>query len=308
MLANFALPRLMRQELARQQFDVVLEDINKIPFYAPLYTDLPVVVMVPHLFGKTIFRETNPLFASYVIGFEWPLRFVYRHSLFSAASASTAADLRRRGIDASRIEVIHNGMDHSRYELTPPPPRNREPTLIHIGRLRRYKSVDVAVRAMAIVQAQLPTARLVVIGEGPEQSRLQSLARRLGVADAIEFRGYRPRSEIVDQLYRSHVLLQTSPKEGWGLTVIEANECRVPAVASRAPGLVDSVRDGETGLLARYGDAADFAAKALRLLADEALRLRMGEAAQRWARSFSWDAAASASEALLLRALAERSR
>jgi uncharacterized membrane protein YbhN (UPF0104 family) len=112
---------------------------------------------------------------------------------------------------------------------------------------------------MARIHSSLPEARLVVIGEGPEQRRLEALARRLGVAAAIEFRGYRPRQDIVEELHRCHVLLQTSPKEGWGLTVIEANECAVPAVASRAPGLVDSVRDGETGLLARYGDAEDFA-------------------------------------------------
>ena len=307
-LANFVLPRLLRRELARTDYDVVLEDINKIPFYAPLYTRLPVVVMVPHLFGTTIFRETNPIFASYVLGFEWPLRWIYRGCLFSAASPSTAADLTRRGIDPRRIEVIYNGMDHGRYELENPPPRNSHPTLLHIGRLRRYKSVDVAVRAMAIVHAARPDARLVVIGEGPEEARLKALARRLGLSDVIEFRGYRRRDEIVEQLYRSHVLLQTSPKEGWGLTVIEANECRVPAVASRAPGLVDSVRDGETGLLARYGDAADFASKALHLLSDEALRQRMGEAALHWARGFSWDAAASASEGLLLRAVAERAQ
>ena len=104
-------------------------------------------------------------------------------------------------------------------------------------------------------------------------------------------------------LYRTHLFLNPSPKEGWGLTVIEANECGVPVVASRRPGLVDSVRDGETGLLADYGDDADFAAKALTLLTDPPLWRTMSENAVRWARSFSWDDAALATEALL-----ERSR
>jgi glycosyltransferase involved in cell wall biosynthesis len=306
-LANFALPRLMRHELRQRPYDVVLEDINKIPFYAPLHTRLPVLVMIPHLFGRTIYRETNPLAASYVLAWEWPIPWIYRNCLFSVASASTASDLRRRGIAAARIEVVHNGMEHECYQLDTPPPRGEHPTLIHLGRLRRYKSVDVAVRAFPKIRSVHPGARLVIIGDGPEEQNLRQLAARLGVADSVEFRGYLPREEIVEQLYRSHVLLNPSPKEGWGLTVIEANECGTPVVASRRPGLVDSVRDGETGLLATYGDADDFAQKTLTLLGDLPFWRLCSENAVRWARSFSWDEAAEKTEALLVKSVDGRS-
>jgi glycosyltransferase involved in cell wall biosynthesis len=125
------------------------------------------------------------------------------------------------------------------------------------------------------------------------------MVRKLGIDDAVNFMGYRPREEIVDELYRSHLFLNPSPKEGWGLTVIEANECGVPVVASRRPGLQDSVRDGETGFLADYGDPDDFAAKALTLLTDPPLWRMMSENAVRWARGFSWDDAARQTESLL---------
>jgi len=172
--------------------------------------------------------------------------------------------------------------------------------------LRRYKSVDVVVRAMVKIREARPTTQLNIVGDGPDEARLQGLAQKLGLGDAVHFLGYRPRHEIVDLLYRSHLFLNASPKEGWGLTVIEANECGVPVVASRRPGLVDSVRDGETGLLADYGDPDDFAHKSLELLTDPPLWRAFSENAVRWARSFSWEKAANDTEALLDRAVRER--
>jgi glycosyltransferase involved in cell wall biosynthesis len=302
-LANFILPRIMREELKRREYDVVLEDINKIPFFTPLFTKLPVLAVVPHLFGSTVFRETNAAFASYVWAFERPIPWIYRKSLFLAISDSTKADLVARGIDAEKVEVVECGMDHSRYALDDPPPRAAHPQLIHLGRLRRYKSVDVVVRALARIREVLPQAQLHVVGEGPDRPRLTALAAELGLGDAVHFRGHLPREEVVDLLYRTHLFLNPSPKEGWGLTVIEANECGVPVVASRRPGLVDSVREGETGLLAEFGDVEEFAAKALELLEDPPTWRVLSENAVRWAHSFSWDDAALATEGLLERSL-----
>ena len=76
---------------------------------------------------------------------------------------------------------------------------------------------------------------------------------------------------LVEYLNRAHLLVNPSPKEGWGLTVVEANACGLPVVASDRPGLRDSVRDGETGFLVPYGDAGAFASKSLAILGDRAL-------------------------------------
>jgi len=300
--SNFNVIPLMRDELSKRSYDVVLEDINKVPFYAPLFTRLPVLAVIPHLFGRTVFRETNAAFATYVWLSEVPLSSVYRRSMFMAISDSTRDDLVRRGVKRDKIEVVHCGMDHERYQLDDPPTRGTAPRIVHLGRLRRYKSVDVVLRALARIREVFPDAELDVIGDGPDRLRLIELAKELGLESAAHFHGHVPRQEIVETLYRSHLFLNPSPKEGWGLTVIEANECGVPVVASRRPGLVDSVREGETGLLADYGDDADFAAKALQLLTDPPQWRAMSENAIRWARSFSWDDAALATEDMLERA------
>ena len=302
--ANFALHAAARRELAQARYDVVLEDVNKIPFYTPLVHPLPVVVLVPHLFGGTIFRETNPFFGAYIWLMERALPRVYRRALFMPVSASTQSDLVRRGVPASRTTVVHNGIDFERYDLPAPPPRAAHPTLLHLGRLMRYKSADVAVRALVRIRALLPQARMWVAGDGPDLPRLQRLARALQLGESIEFLGHVPHAEKVRRLWQCHVVLNPSPKEGWGLTVLEANACGVPVVASCRPGLIDSVRDGETGILVPYGDADQFARAALELLREPERRDRLGMQARAWARRFTWEQAAVQTEAVLLDAIA----
>jgi glycosyltransferase involved in cell wall biosynthesis len=300
---NFALLGAARRALRRRQYDVVLEDINKIPFFTPLVHDLPIVVYVPHLFGGTVFRETNALFASYVWLLERPLPWAYRRATWIAISASTKRDLVGRGIPASRVEVVHCGLDFARYDLESPPPRADRPTLVHLGRLMRYKRADVALRTLAVLRTRLPAAQLWIVGDGPDRARLERLARRLELGDSVRFHGHVSHAEKVRLLWSSHLLLNPSPKEGWGLTVVEANACGVPVVASRSPGLVDSVHDGETGLLVPPGDAQAGAEAAWRLLSDAALYERCAAQGRAWVRSLRWEDAVLQTEAALERAV-----
>jgi len=164
--------------------------------------------------------------------------------------------------------------------------------------LRRYKSIDVAIRAFDLIQRRLPEARMLVMGRGPDEERLKRLAAKLHLADKIEFRGFMPWEELVRTLHRCHVFLNPSPKEGWGLTVVEANQCGLPVVASDRPGLKDSVRHGETGALVPYGNVEAFAHEALAILNDADLRGRYSRAARKWAATFSWPRCVSESLAL----------
>jgi glycosyltransferase involved in cell wall biosynthesis len=298
--ANFSIPRFLRGYLREHRYDVILEDINKLPFFIPRVTDVPVVPVIPHLFGTTVFREANPLIASYVVLLEWFIPRVFKDSTFMVISDSTRDDLIARGIDPGRIEVVLCGLDHERYRNLSLE-RFAEPTIVHLGRLRKYKSVDVAIKATALVRDRFPRARLVIIGDGPYRGALERETRRLGMADAVEFRGFMEHEELVEFLNRSHLLLNTSPKEGWGLTVVEANACGLPVVASNRPGLKDSVIDGETGFLVPYGDAQAFARSALRLLEDSEIWSRMSVRALERVKELTWERCARDTERLLER-------
>jgi len=303
--ANWALARLARRLARREPFDVVIEDVNKIPFFVPMLLPHPHLLVVPHLFGGTVFRETNWLAGLCVYLPERWIPRVYRRSRVLAISPSTKADLVRRGLDPARIAVSFCGFDAGPYTLAAPPPRDAAPRLVHLGRLRRYKGTHLVLAAFARIRRELPAASLDIVGGGPERPALERLARRLGLGDAVRFHGHLPLPAMVELLHRCHLFLNGSPKEGWGLTVIEAAACGLPCVAADSPGLRDSVEDGETGLLVPYGDPAAMAAAALALLADPARREAMGARAAARARSFSWDVAADEAEALLQALVAE---
>jgi len=289
LVANHVLPGLVRRLLRERDFDLLIEDINKIPFFTPCYSrGVPVLAIVPHLFGTTVFRETNPLAAAYVYAAERLIPRFYRDVDFEVISPSTKDDLVDRGLDGQRIRTVYCGLEHERFALPDPPPRSPQPLVVTWSRLRRYKSIDVAIRAFVRIQRELPAARLVIIGRGPDEPRLRRLVRRLDLQDQVEFHGYLPWDELVRFLSRCHVCLNTSPKEGWGLTVVEANACGLPVVASDRPGLRDSVRHGETGYLVPYGDADAFAEHTLRLLRNQQLWRDQSEAARRWADGFQW--------------------
>jgi glycosyltransferase involved in cell wall biosynthesis len=298
--ANWALARLARRLAAREAFDVVVEDVNKIPFFLPTLLPLPHLLVVPHLFGATVWRETNWLAGLAVYLPERLIPRVYRRSRVLAISPSTKADLVRRGLDPARIAVSVCGFDATPYGLAAPPPRDAAPRLVHLGRLRRYKGTHLVLESFAQIRRALPAASLDIVGGGPERAALERLAARLGVADAVRFHGHLPLPAMVELVHRCHLFLNASPKEGWGLTVIEAAACGVPCVAADSPGLRDSVEDGVTGLLVPYGDTAAMARAALTLLGDPARREAMGARAAARARGFSWDAAADDAEALLV--------
>jgi len=297
---NLVVPGVLSRELGSAPPDLVIEDINKVPCLTPLASRAPVAAIVPHLFGATAFREAPLPVALYVIALEALIPLVYRGSRFLAISESTRDDLVRRGIEPSRIAVVHCGLDHDSYRPDPAVQKSEHPTLVFVGRLRRYKGLDWVLRALPAVRKRRPETRLLVIGDGPHGASLRAAATRLGVADAVEFLGFLPRAEKVRRLQQAWALIQPSPKEGWGLTVVEAGACGTAVVAADSPGLRDSVRDGRTGLLVPYDDQGALAAALLRVIEDRALRESLGAGGIEWAARFTWpDCARRSLDALL---------
>lgn len=300
--AHLALARLYRRKLWGERFDLVLEDINKVPFFTPWYVRAPVLAVVPHLFGTAVFREASIVVGALVWAHESLIPLVYRDVPFLVISESTRDDLVRRGIRPERISVVRCGLDQSGYSVAVPPGDRTEPIVVFVGRLRKYKGAQYLIRAFPEILRAVPGARLQIVGDGPYRPHLERLVRSLGVGEAVEFLGALSHSDKVAALNRAQVAAAPSPKEGWGLTVIEANACGTPVVASRSPGLVESVRDGETGLLVRHGDVPALARATVRLLTDRTLRLSMAEAGLRWAHGFTWDRCYRESRAVMLRA------
>lgn len=294
----------VRRALAARRPDIVVEDVNKLPLFTPWLWHGPHVTIIPHLFGSTAFREVDPVQASIVWAAERPLPWAYRRSAFHVISESTRDDLVARGLDAKQITVIHPGIDPAWFAPDPGVRRTPVPSFLYLGRLKRYKGVEVAIRALALARQRRGDLTLDVAGTGDDRARLEELTAELGLRDAVRFHGFVTEERKRELLRSTWANLFPSPKEGWGITNVEAAGCGTPSLASDSPGLRDSVRHGETGYLLPHGDAPALAERLLALAADPALVERLGVQGRRFAEALTWDRAAESTEAHLASCLA----
>lgn len=283
-------------------FDVIVEDINKIPLFTPRWSRVPVVGLVPHLFGSTAFAQESIPVASAVWLTERLMPLVYGSVPFEVISESTADDLVGRGFDRDRITVSYPGIDHS---ICKPHPeglsagRASVPTIAYVGRLQRYKGIETVLRAVAALHDEGREVRFVIAGKGDDRARLESLTVSLGIEAQVDFRGYISEEAKIELLQGAWLNVYPSPKEGWGITNIEAAACGTPSLASDAPGLRESVVNGETGILVQHGDVAAWA-DAIRSICDTPdLVSRLGRAAVDYAAQFTWDETAKQTQDLL---------
>ena len=282
-----------RRTFARGGWDLLLEDINKMPLYTPLWRARRSAALVPHLFGGTAFLELSAPLAAAVWISERPLGRVYRHVPFEAISESTRDDLVERGIPRENVAVIYPGVDTESY--TPNTNhRSPTPTFAYLGRLKKYKGVHHVIDAFARLAHR--DATLEIAGAGDYRSALEQLAHSLDLGERVRFLGRISEPEKLALLRRAWGLVFASPKEGWGITNLEAAACATPVVASNSPGIRESVRHGETGFLVPHGDAAAMAAAIDRLAASRALVEQLGQNARRFAESFTWERAADETE------------
>ncbi len=289
----------VRAALRREAPDVVVEDVNKIPLFVAGLTDRPVGVIVPHLFGETVFQEASLPVAALVWLLERPIPRAYRRAGFHAISESTRDDLIARGVPRERIVVIYPGVDAVWFAPDARIERSAAPTFLYIGRLRRYKGVETAIRALALARQRRGDLRLDIAGSGDDRARLEALTAELGLTDAVRFLGFVSEEEKRRLFHATWANVFPSAKEGWGITNVEAAACGTLSLASDSQGLRDSVRHGETGYLVPHGQPAPLAERMLELANDPALVARLGAGARCFAETLSWDSAATQTEAWL---------
>jgi glycosyltransferase involved in cell wall biosynthesis len=271
--------------------DVVLEIINGISFLTPLWLRLPRLCYVHHVHREQYLSELGLLGRIAAFWAETvPLRRLYRRSRFVTVSYSTKHQLTELGIPADAVEVHYNGPEPDNYE---PGPRSEVPTLLYLGRLKRYKRVELLLDAVA----ELPGVTLDIAGDGDHRPVLEAEIRARGLTGRVHVHGFVDEDTKLALLQQAWVLVTASSAEGWGINVLEAAACATPAVALAVGGLIEAIQDGHTGLLA--GDADEFVAQIQRMLGDAELRARLGEAALLRARTMGWGESAALTLAAL---------
>ena len=274
----------------RRRYDVVIDSQTGLPFFTPLFSRKPRVLLV-HMFHSELFRrELSRSFRWFALWLEgWLMPRVYGRTSLVTVSSSTLSDLVDHGYDRELISIISNGVD---VPDRAPADRSPSPLLVHLGRLRPYKSVDVLLRAMPPVIEKFPEARLAIVGQGPDRERLERLAWKMGLAQVVRFYGYVSATQRDELVSRAWISVCPSALEGWGLVCLEANAFGTPVIAARVRGLQDSVLDGITGVLVPYGDSKSLAKELITLLGNDSQRASMGKASILWAKAHSWDRSA----------------
>ncbi len=297
-LFNFRFLFTYLTRFKRERFDIVIDDMNKIPFFTPVFVKQPIYGVTHHLFGTSIFLEVNIILAAYVFFMERLAVQLYKSCRipFIVGSPSTLAELQHEHFPD--VALVNYGVDHTLHTLSGAV-KSPTPLIGYFGRLKKYKSVDQLLQALPVVIQQVPGLKVVIVGEGDDRPRLEAMTSQLGLGHIVEFTGFVSEKKKVELLQQMWFKVTTSSKEGWGLTVLEANACGTPVIASNVQGLRDAVKDNETGLLYPYGDVHDLSAKILSLLTDHQLRNRLTTGAIAWAKEFDWEIAAKQTMELL---------
>ena len=302
---NYIVPFLYKRYSREIHFDVVIDDINKIPFYTPLFVKEPLIGIIHHLFGSSIFIESSLPVALYVTLAEKLIPKIYRNIPMAVVSNSTKQELIGKGFTESEIDLVYNAVDRSNYHFQPEK-RSTFPLIGYLGRIKKYKSVNHLIQAFSKVIQHIPDARLLIIGDGDYLPELKNLVSKLKLEQIVTFAGSTSHDQKIDYLNQMWLAVNPSPKEGWGLTVIESNCCGVPVIAADSPGLRDSVKAGKTGLLYPYGDYHQLAEQIINLIQDNKLRTSLAKQCIPWAHQFNWEDSANNMLNLIEKVLSRR--
>lgn len=264
--------------LARhRRSDLVVDVINGMPFFSPLWRRRPVLCLVNHIHldqWALWFAPPQAAVGRWIEGQLMPA--TYRRQHFVAVSASTAAGLMTLGIPAEQISVVHNGVDPRPSQVV----KSRLPLFVALGRLVPQKRFDLLLRLWEQVRP-VTGGRLVIAGDGPERDRLRGMAGPGAILP-----GWLSEDAKQELLGEAWLLLHPAMMEGWGLVVMEGAVHATPAVCFDALGVRDSVVHGETGMLAGCED--ELVRAWVGLATDHRTRSALGDQARRRADAFSW--------------------
>jgi glycosyltransferase involved in cell wall biosynthesis len=295
----------------RGRFDVVVTEGfggSRIPRLAPLYVKEPIVTAW-HQIHRDLFAAQYPaalvgplnLFERVTAGF-------HRNTWVQAYTTEWKEAFPRLGFQPNKIFVVPVSI---RDDWLEPPNghRSENPTIVWIGKLRRYKCPDHAIRAMPGVIQRVPSAKLILVGRQDDaryEKELRELISALGLSGSVEFRFAISDEEKKSLLLSSRALVLPSAVEGFGIVVLEANACGVPVVASsRVPESV--VRDGRNGLRYPFTQIDALTDRLVQVLTDDRLHGDLCAGSRAFAGAFGWRSVSRQYELKLQEIVSERS-
>lgn len=272
----------------RGKFDLIIDEINTIPFFTPLYVKERKIVYINQLAREVWFYEFFQPFSSLGYFLEPLYLKLYRNIPCMVISDSTRKDLLNLGI--KKVSVFPMAADFKEEQKYLGSKENGF-TLLYVGRLVRSKRVLDVIEAFSLIAKSVPESKLWIVGSGDQKylKSLKDLSLNLGVENRVNFLGQVSQEEKFRLMNGAHLILATSVREGWGLIVTEANALKTPAVVYDVPGLRDAVKHKITGLICSQNKPSSLAKEVVSLKQDPNTYQKLQESAYNWSRRLTWE-------------------
>lgn len=288
-----------RKYLSNEKFDIVIDQINTIPFFTFSFADkTKIVTIIYQLAGEFWFQEVRFPFNLFGYYF-FEKACLKRYSKFPSItiSNSTRHDLEK--LNFKNINIVPIGINAPIVLDKQSLIKKETIKLAYLGRLAKTKKIFDILTAFEIINEQYPDTELSIMGNGYLKERLLKYSKTLKCYSKIIFHGFLNEDEKFKILKESKILLVSGIREGWGIVVTEANSVGVPAVGYNIPGLRDSIIDGKTGILCEPNPKS-MAEEVIRLISDRNLLDILSNNALENSYNFSWDKSADKLEEVLV--------
>lgn len=277
----------------KQKIDLIVDEFHGIPFFTPLYIKKPKLAVIQEVARKVWFLNPLPWPMNWIVGLigyiTEPLVFLfYKKTAFMTGSESAKQDVSKFGVPIKKITVVPHGVIlPQKLKIFK---KRKTKTITFLGILSKDKGIEDAISAFSNIN-NVGDYQFWVIGR-PETisygKKIKSMVKGFGLNGKIKFWGYVNQSQKFKLLSKSHILINPSVHEGWGLVNIEANSVGTPTVSYNSAGLIDSVKDGVSGLICQNNTVKDLAENIISLLNDPAKYKKLSRGAISWSQKFDW--------------------
>lgn len=291
-----------------KNIDLVVDQFHGIPFFTPLYVRKPKLALIQEVAGKVWLLNPLPFPVNLIVGatgfvFEPFIFLMYKNIQFMTGSESAKLEVSKFGIPLKNITVVPHGVIlpshtpyHRSYIL------NRKSFVItYLGTLAKDKGIEDAIECFFLLD-KTGKYNFWVIGK-PETDdyfeKIKSKISILGLNGKVKLWGRVSDEKKFALLSRSHVLVNPSAHEGWGLINIEANAMGTPVVAYKSAGLIDSVKEGQSGIFCKENTPEYLSEAVASLLQSKGKYSRLCIEAKKWANKFNWNASRNISLKLI---------
>lgn len=288
----------------KDKYDFIVDQFHGLPFFTPLYVRKPKLAVLQETAREVWFLNPLPRPFNLIIGLIGflgePLIFLlYKNIKFITGSQSAKNDVLKFGIPENNINIIPHGV--VTYKISSVIKKEKKFTIVFLGVLSKDKGIEDALECFKILKEK-GQFQFWVIGKPETEDyakKIKQLVKSLNLEKKVKFWGFVSQEKKFELLKKTHILINPSAKEGWGLVNIEANSMGTPVVAYFSQGLIDSVKHNKSGILCQKNTPDDLAKNVFELLNNPVKYKKLQTGSFSWSKSFSWEKSSNLSLKLL---------